>query len=123
MRAMAPDLDVDSAGTSDWHAGDPPHAPAIRAAARRGYDLSALRARQVRASDFETFDMILAMNDRNLEDLERLRPKGSRAVLRLFLDFAPGAGTRSVPDPYYTSDFDGTLDLIEQAAVGLIESL
>ena len=74
LRAMDPSLTVDSAGTGDWHIGDPPYAPAIEAARRRGYDLSRLRARQFSAKDFARFDLILAMDSSNLETIERLRP-------------------------------------------------
>ena len=120
---MAPHLTIDSAGTSDWHIGDPPYGPAIIAAARRGYDLVPLRARQVSGADFGTFDQILAMDSANLDALERLCPENASATLGLFLDYAPQTGQSEVPDPYYTRDFDGALNLIEQAAKGLIASL
>ena len=123
MRALAPGVMVDSAGTSDWHIGDPPYGPAIEAARRRGYDMSALRARQVVADDFRTFDLVLAMDEKNLANLRALAPEDGRATLRLFLDFAPETGVSHVPDPYYTRDFDGALDLIEAAARGLLRAL
>ena len=123
LRGMAPHLVVDSAGTSDWHIGDPPYGPAISAAARRGYDLSPLRARQVCTADFTDFDLILAMDRANLSELEQFRPEHATAELRLFLEYAPDAGQSEVPDPYYTRDFDGALDLIEQASRGLIAGL
>lgn len=109
-RAEGPGIEVDSAGTGDWHVGNPPHPPAIRAAAARGYDMQALRARQVRAEDFHAFDLILAMDRANLRDLGALRPADAPADLRLFL------GDDEVPDPYFTGDFDGALDLIEAGA-------
>ncbi len=120
---MAPHLEIDSAGTSDWHIGDPPYRPAIEAAARRGYDLSPLRARQVHAGDFKNFDMILAMDRANLAELDHLCPEHGTATHRLFLDYARDGDQSEVPDPYYTRDFDGALDLIEQASRGLIASL
>ncbi|SLN39542.1 Low molecular weight protein-tyrosine-phosphatase YfkJ [Pseudoruegeria aquimaris] len=114
---------VDSAGTSDWHVGDPPYGPMQRAAQARGYDLSALRARQATAKDFEDFDLILVMDESNLADMEQLRPAGSRTPVRLFLDYAETAGVREVPDPYYTRDFDTPIALIEAASRGLIAQL
>ena len=120
---MAPHLTIDSAGTSDWHIGDPPYGPAIKAAARRGYDLSPLRARQVVAGDFAASDLILAMDNPNLTALERLRPDQAPATLGLFMDYAPETGQSEVPDPYHTRDFDGALDLIEQASKGFLASL
>ncbi|MCB6178250.1 low molecular weight phosphotyrosine protein phosphatase [Rhodobacter sp. Har01] len=107
---------ADSAGTGGWHAGDPPHPPAVAAAARRGYDLSDLRARQVTRADFTRFDLILAMDRSNLSDLRALHP-GPGAELRLFLADA------DVPDPWYTGEFDRTLDLIETGCRGLISAL
>ncbi len=123
MRSLAPQFDIDSAGTGDWHLGQPPYGPAIKAAARRGYDLRNLRARQVTAVDFCDFDLILAMDRANLAALETLRPDSATATLGLFLDFAADTGLSEVPDPYYTRDFDGALDLIEWAARGLASSL
>ena len=114
---------IDSAGTGSWHLGDPPHSPAIRAGKARGYDLSPLRARKVTADDFTRFDLILAMDRANLSNLEAMRPAGNATPVRLFLDYAPDAGVAEVPDPYYSGDFDGALDLIEIAADGLIAQL
>lgn len=123
MRHLAPGLQTDSAGTSGWHAGDPPYGPMQAAARVRGYDLSDLRARQFGADDFRRFDLIVAMDGDNLQKIESRRPAGSDTPVRLFTDYAPEAGMDHVPDPYYTRDFDGVLDLIEQAAKGLIAAV
>lgn len=123
LRRMDPDLTVDSAGTGDWHLGSPPYAPAVAAGRTRGYDLSTLRARQFSASDFARFDLILAMDANNVEDIEALRPPGSDTPVRLFLDFADGHEGQDIPDPYFTRDFDGALDLVETAARGLLKSI
>lgn len=122
-RALLPDLEIDSAGTSDWHVGEPPYGPMQRAARARGIDLSALRARQFVAEDFHSFDLILAMDGNNLSAIEALRPAGAGGQVRLFTDYAPETGADHVPDPYYTRDFDGALDLIEAAAQGLRRAL
>jgi protein-tyrosine phosphatase len=123
----APELqiEVDSAGTADYHVGDPPDPRSQRAAAQRHIDLSGLRARQVRAGDFEDFDLILAMDRDNLRELEAIRPRHSRGRLQLFLDYAPHLGRRDVPDPYYggASGFDEVLDLCAAASRGLIRAL
>lgn len=111
------DLSVDSAGTGDWHIGKPPYGPAIETASSKGYDLTQLRARQVRAADFEAFDLILAMDRDNLSSLEAMRPPGSGARLGLFLDGA------EVPDPYFTRDFEGALARIEMGARALLDQL
>ncbi|NND21531.1 MAG: low molecular weight phosphotyrosine protein phosphatase [Silicimonas sp.] len=123
LRQMDPMLTVDSAGTGDWHIGSPPYAPAIAAGKARGYDLSTLRARQFSASDFARFDLILAMDSANLDSIEALRPSGSDTPVRLFLDFADGFQGQDIPDPYFTRDFNGALDLVETAASGLLTTL
>lgn len=117
------DLTLDSAGTSDWHAGEPPYGPMRKSALVRGYNLSYLRARQFVAEDFSRFDLILAMDGDNLNNVEALRPYGIDTPVKLFLDYAPDQPIREVPDPYYTRDFDQAIDLAEQAAAGLIAEL
>ena len=117
------DLMLDSAGTGDWHVGHPPYGPMQVAASARGYDLSRLRARQVTRADFDRFDLVLAMDAQNLADLRRLAGPKAGAAIALLTDYAPEIGADHVPDPYYTRDFDGTLDLIEVCADGLLDQL
>ena len=121
---LAQRVRVDSAGTGSWHAGEPPDARALEAAAARGYDLGDLRARQVRISDFQKFDYILAMDRDNLDELRRLRPQSARVEPELFLRYAQDA-VAEVPDPYYSgkSGFEHVLDLMESAAAGLLSHL
>lgn len=109
LRAKAPHLTIDSAGTGGWHVGDPPYGPMQVAARKRGYDLSLLRARQFKSADFDRFDLIFAMDEQNLSDIELLRPKDNDTPVRLFAN-------GPVPDPYYTRDFDECLDIVEAAA-------
>jgi len=131
VRAMAareaPELmlEVDSAGTAGYHAGEPPDPRTRQAATRRGYDLAALRARIVEPADFERFDLILAMDRQNLSVLRRRAPEPAQERLRLFLEFAPNAQVEDVPDPYYggPNGFEEVLDLIEEAARGLLSHL
>ncbi|MFC3119342.1 low molecular weight protein-tyrosine-phosphatase [Jhaorihella thermophila] len=123
FRALMPEAVTDSAGTSDWHVGEPPYGPMQAAARARGYDISDLRARQFVAPDFDRFDLILGMDRGNIDRIERLRPARSQTPVRLFTDFAPETGATEVPDPYYTRDFDGALDLIERAAKGLRQAI
>lgn len=114
-------LALDSAGTGRWHIGEPPYGPMQAAARARGYEMAELRARQVSPADFHRFDLILGMDGQNLADLRRLNRSG--AETRLFTDYAPALGANQVPDPYYTRDFDGALDLIEACADGLLDQL
>lgn len=117
-RARIPGVGFDSAGTSGWHIGDPPYGPMQAAAARRGVVMADLRARAFAASDFAAFDLILGMDDQNLADIEAQRPDGASCPVRLLTDFAESP-ENGVPDPYYTRDFDGALDLIEACVDGL----
>jgi protein-tyrosine phosphatase len=118
-------LEIDSAGTADYHIGAPPDPRSQQAARRRGIDISALKARQVTAADFARFDLILAMDGENLRELQAMRPRNSRAALKLFLEYAPDLGPRDVPDPYYrdASAFEEVLDLSTAASRGLLSAL
>ena len=127
LAERAPELDVlvDSAGTHDYHSGNPPDPRAVRAAERRGVDLTALRARPVIARDFEHFELVLAMDQLNRHTLLERAPPEYHSRIRLFLEFAPQLGRLDVPDPYYggSTGFEYVLDLVEEAAAGLIEHL
>ncbi len=118
-------VQVDSAGTISTHAGEAPDARAQTHAARRGYALSGLRARQVRAADFERFDLILAMDCDNLAWLREACPAPLQPKLRLLMSYAPQLGRNEVPDPYYggPAGFDVVLDLVEAACDGLLDQL
>ena len=117
-------IEVDSAGTGDWHVGKAPDSRTRLAAQRRGYDLGALRGRQVSAGDFVRFDLILAMDSSNLQHLQGMRPASSAAELDLFLR-RYGLALSEVPDPYYGGEegFERVLDLIEQACDALLVEL
>jgi protein-tyrosine phosphatase len=124
---VAPELsvEVDSAGTGDYHLGEAPDPRAQAAARRRGYDMSGLRARLIDQSDFERFDLILAMDRENVAVLRRRAPIAYRERVRLLLEFAADLEETEVPDPYYggSTGFEQVLDLVESAAHGLIEHL
>jgi protein-tyrosine phosphatase len=117
-------IEVDSAGTGDWHVGKAADSRTRQAAQQRGYDLSALRGQQVKAADFHAFDLILAMDSSNLAHLEGLRPAASAAELDLFLRRYQLA-LDEVPDPYYGGEegFEQVLDLLEQACDALLVEL
>jgi protein-tyrosine phosphatase len=118
-------VEVDSAGTGDYHVGEPPDIRSQSAAKRRGIDLSGLSARQVKRRDFDDFDLILAMDRTNLRDLEAMKPARCRAELRLFLEYAGEPGTPEVPDPYTgdARDFEHVLEVVTSASRRLIERL
>ena len=120
-------VEVDSAGTGDWHAGMPPDVRATAAARSRGIPLEGA-ARMVARRDFEDFDLILAADRANLHDLRAVAPAGARSRIRLLREFDPasdGAPDLDVPDPYYGGDdgFEHVLDLVEAACRGLLDAL
>ena len=118
-------IEIDSAGTHNYHPGSPPDARSQAAALRRGYDLSPLRARQVSDADFAQFDLLLAMDEDNLEILERRCPKQHAGKLHLMMAYASKHEAREVPDPYYESarGFETVLDYLEDACAGLLDEV
>ncbi len=124
IRNLDTDVVVDSAGTSDYHIGEPPCAPMQEAARQRGYEMAHLRARQIEPEDFARFDYIFAMDRANLTDLLGMAPPEHRSRVRLFLEHAPELG-EDVPDPYYGEGGgpDQVLDIIEEGAMALLTHL
>lgn len=116
------DIEVDSAGTGDWHLGHPPDRRAVAVAMRSGADIGHLRARQVTAEDFRRFDEIVALDAQNLADLKALRPADATAHLSLLLDHVPGRQGEPVADPYYGEDegFDLTWSDVTTGAKALV---
>jgi protein-tyrosine phosphatase len=118
-------LRVDSAGTHDYHVGEAPDARSVEHAARRGYDLAPLRARQVSGADFREFDRILAMDRGHLRQLKAMAPAGSPARVAMFLDHSGSWRGLDVPDPYYggSRGFEEVLDMVEEASARLLEEI
>ena len=112
---------VDSAGTGAWHVGEPPDARAQESAGKRGLDLNGQRGRRVTLEDCQKFDYVIAMDRDNYESVSALC-RQSEAEVRLFLEYAPDSPQREVPDPYYggSDGFEHVLDLVEEAAQGLL---
>jgi protein-tyrosine phosphatase len=125
-QGLEDEIEIDSAGTGGWHAGAPPDARATEAAARRGITLEGA-ARQVRPRDFEDYDLVLAADRENLDDLRRIAPDdAARRKIRLLREFDPASrGDLDVPDPYYggPGGFEEVLDLVEAACRGLLEEI
>jgi protein-tyrosine phosphatase len=118
-------ITVDSAGTHNYHPNSPPDARSQQHAAKRGYDLSDLRARQIKAADFATFDLILVMDRDNLELVQERCPANYLDNVKRLTEFCMKSESDEVPDPYYggASGFDHVLDLVEDACDGLLRHL
>jgi len=125
MNRLGDKVEVDSAGTHGYHVGEAPDARTQRAASVRGYNLSQLRARKVAPQDLDYFDLILAMDKTNLDNLKRIATVEQQQRIKLFMDYACNFEDEEVPDPYYGlgHGFDLVLDMVEDAAQGLIEEI
>jgi protein-tyrosine phosphatase len=118
-------VSIDSAGTHGYHIGQAPDARAVATALNFGVDISRLRARKVGVYDFDHYDLIIAMDNNNYQDLQRIRPAGARASLQMMMQYHPDARPKEVPDPYYGSmdGFTYMCELLEAATLGLLENV
>ena len=118
-------VEVDSAGTHGYHVGEAPDSRTQRAAAARGYNLTQFRARKVARQDLDYFDLILAMDKSNLDNLQRMATPEQLERIKLFMEFAKNFDDEEVPDPYYGlgHGFDLVLDMVEDGAQGLVDEI
>lgn len=118
-------VEVDSAGTHGYHVGEAPDSRTQRAAAVRGYNLSQLRARKVARQDLDYFDLILAMDKSNFDNLQRMASPEQLERIKLFMSYSRNFDDDEVPDPYYGlgHGFDLVLDMVEDASLGLIDEI
>ncbi|MCJ8294890.1 MAG: low molecular weight phosphotyrosine protein phosphatase [Colwellia sp.] len=125
MNAQGLTLKVDSAGTLGAHAKEKPDHRAQKAGVARGYSFDGIKARKVTVQDFSDFDLILAMDHDNVEELKKVAPAAALDKIHLFLDFAVDHEEEQVPDPYYggAKGFDYVLDLVEAASDGLLDKI
>jgi len=124
-KAQGLSLKIDSAGTVGAHAREKPDHRAQKVGVERGYSFDGLKARKVKAEDFDNFDLILAMDNHNIEELKKVAPVHLQHKVALFLDFAINHEETEVPDPYYggVNGFRFVLDLVEDASDGLIAKI
>ena len=125
QRGWSEHVQVDSCGTHAYHVGEPPDQRSLQHAARRGYDFSDLRARQVSAHDFKRHDMILVMDHQNMARLEQICPPSLQHKLQLLTKYCRHHRSATVPDPYYGGEqgFENVLNLIEDACEGLLDHI
>ncbi len=125
LAGLADRVSIDSAGTHNYHPGEAPDARSQRHAKARGYDISDLRARVLRAEDFERFDLMVVMDEANFATVRARLPEDARSKLRRMMEFSAYHSARralEVPDPYYgeAADFERVLDMVEAASEGLV---
>ena len=125
QRHLLEHFTIDSAGLGSWHIGHAPDERAQAAMRLRGIDISPLQARRVVPDDFETFDLILAMDRTNRDALLKLAPKERRDRVHLLMDYAPNLCVHEIPDPFFgkNNGFDYVCQLIDAACRGLLVSL
>lgn len=124
-KAQGLSLKIDSAGTVGAHAREKPDHRAQKVGGERGYSFNGLKARKIKVEDFDNFDLILAMDNDNIEEMQKIAPPHLQHKISLFLEFAKNHEEVEVPDPYYggVNGFRFVLDLVEDASDGLIEQL
>ncbi|KAJ2782196.1 Low molecular weight phosphotyrosine protein phosphatase [Coemansia javaensis] len=115
---------VDSAGTAGYHAGDQPDRRTVETCAAHGVPVRH-RARQVRTADFDRFDYVLCMDEDNLDDLLRAKPRGARAHVALFGSYSASPGDAIIEDPYYggVDAFRTNFDQVTRCSAGLLAAL
>jgi protein-tyrosine phosphatase len=118
-------FEIDSAGTHDYQAGNPPFELAVECAKRRGYEINHLVSRKIRSDDFDHFDFILGMDKANIVNLKTVAPTRSKQKIELLLEYGDTFHGKEVPDPYgkQAKDFELALDMIEDGCKGLLELL
>lgn len=122
QKDMAELIEVDSAGTADWHTGKPPHEGTQQILKQYKIPFEGIQARQVKAQDLETYDYIIAMDTANERDLHQLEVQAPGKVIKL-LDLVPEIGAADVPDPYYTGNFEEVYDMVTGACRVLLADI
>ena len=115
------DWEVDSAGTSSWHIGEPPHTGSIDIASKNGINITYQKARQFSSKDFERFDLILAMDSDNFNNIVSMTANNNyKDKVELILNYSHPGMNMAVPDPYYTGGFDKVFSLLKKACEELL---
>ncbi len=121
---LSSQIEIDSAGTGDWHIGSPPH-KGTRQILKNYAIEHPMQARQIVASDLNEFDYLIVMDDKNERDVRAVAAVGSagRAHIARLLDYLPEATDKNVPDPYFTGDFDAVYQMVSAACDNLLETV
>ncbi|SFA51192.1 protein-tyrosine phosphatase [Parageobacillus thermantarcticus] len=122
-RGLEGEIIVDSAGTGNWHVGEPPHEGTQTILRKNQIDFSGIRARQICKEDLREFDYIIAMDAENVGNLRRLAGYDQTGFIGRLLDFVPDSEIVDVPDPYYTGNFAEVYDLIQKGCEHLLDTI
>lgn len=124
-QGMEFDFVIDSAGTHDYHVGNPPAPQALSVADKRGYDIKRCKARRISMDDFDSYDHILVMDRANLAHLRKIAPTRAKQKIELLLEYGEKYHGQEVPDPFGgdAADFERALDMIEDGCTGLAQLL
>jgi len=114
-------IHIDSAGTGSWHIGASPHEGTRGILDEKDISYEGQKARQVHVNDWDTFDYIIAMDDQNMKDLNKVRQADNHTVVKKLLDFIPHPEETNVPDPYFTGDFNYTYELVSKGCKHLLQ--
>lgn len=120
---LADRIEVDSAGTGDWHIGKPPHEGTRQILKQYGIDDAGMFARQVSKNDFHDFQYIIAMDDMNVKDLAKWFPEDRKVEVKKMLDFVPKHAGGNVPDPYYTGNFQEVYEMVDEGCRRLLNDI
>jgi protein-tyrosine phosphatase len=116
-------IEVDSAGTGDWHVGNPPHPGTRSILSEMGISTTGMYGRQITGDDLSEFDYVLTMDESNLRNVLAMATSGNRAGVRPFMSYAADTGVAEVPDPYHTGGFPEVYRLVNAACDGFLESV
>lgn len=120
---LADRVEIASAGTGDWHVGKPPHEGTRKLLDRNGISYEGMRASQLKAEDGGAYDLIIAMDSRNEEDIRAIIGSGAKAEVIRFLSLVPELGLEDVPDPYYTGNFDEVYEMVRAGCDRLVRRI
>ncbi|MCA1318600.1 low molecular weight phosphotyrosine protein phosphatase [Bacillus tianshenii] len=116
-------VEVDSAGTGDWHIGHPPHEGTRKLLDEKKISYQGMKARQVVKEDLSNYDYIIAMDSENLGNLRKMAGYDKTGYVGRLLDFVPASKINDVPDPYFTGNFDEVYQLVTEGCENLLEKI
>ncbi|MFC7373597.1 low molecular weight protein-tyrosine-phosphatase [Fictibacillus iocasae] len=122
-RGLSHKITIDSAGTGNWHVGEPPHEGTRGVLSERNISYSGQKARQLRQSDLTDFDYLIGMDAENIGNMHRMASQRKTGRIARLLDFVPRSEFEDVPDPYFTGNFQEVYDLVTEGCENLLNEI